>query len=122
MQRSTETRLETVAFRDQFRGAARDQRLRVVRLMIVHRGRKRHENRRQSDGAQFRQRQRAGAADDDIGPRIRGGHVVDECIDLRVDAGVRVNLFRLVEMLRSALMTNLRTLRHLAQRPAATSN
>ncbi len=99
----------------QLRGAARNERLRVVCLMIVHRCGERNQNRWQSHGAKFRQRQRASAADHDIGPRVSTGHVVDERINLRIDIGIRVYLFCGVEMLRSGLMADLRTLTRLAQ-------
>ena len=86
LERGAEALGEIVAFGDEPRGAGRDHRLGVARLVIVDRVRKRHEHRRHAGGREFGERQRARAADDEIGPRVSRGHVVDERLDVRFDA------------------------------------
>ena len=67
-------------------GAAAREMPRVQRLMVVDRRRERHENGADADHRELRDRQRAGARDDEVGPAIGAAlmssmNVVDACID-----------------------------------------
>ena len=72
------------------RACASTRNLRIERLVIVHRRRERHEDRRQPRRRELRHCQRAGAADDEVGPGIGLRHVVDEGAHVRFDAVLRV--------------------------------
>ncbi len=72
------------------RGACACERVRVDRLVIVGGERVRDQDRGPTDGADLGDRGRAGARDDHGGRRVRGGHVLDEGCDLRVDAEATV--------------------------------
>ena len=62
---------ESLALRQQQRRAARrPAHSRVARLVVVDRVRERHQERRYAGRADLGQRQRTGAADDEIGPRV----------------------------------------------------
>ena len=74
---------ERVVLRQQHGGAALDQVFGVARLVVVDRQRERHQHAADAGGAQFGQRQRAGAAHDEVGPGIGRRHVGDEGLDAR---------------------------------------
>ena len=65
-------------FGEQQRGAPLCEELGVTRLVVVDGEGERYEHRGHAGGRHFRHRQRAGPADDHIGPTVGGGHVVDE--------------------------------------------
>ena len=71
------------------RAAPRSTRYSALRgLVVVDRLRERHQHAADARGAQFGERQRAGAADHEVGPGVGGGHVGDEGLDARGDAGL----------------------------------
>ena len=68
-------------------GAGVDQELRIGALLVGDRARQRHDDGAQAHGGEFGHRQRAAAADHEVGPRVARRHVVDERDALAVDAG-----------------------------------
>ena len=76
--RSASLRAVRLALRNQHRRARFGEKARVVRLVVVDRRGKRHQNARHAGGRQLRDGERAGAADDQIGLGVARGHVVDE--------------------------------------------
>src|SRR4051812_7282889 len=93
-----------VRLQQHLRGAGRCQRLGVLALVIVGRGRQRNENRRLPGRRELRQRRRPGAADDQVRCGDPPSHVVQERFDLGLNPGrlvggsdhLHVSLSRLV--------------------------
>jgi hypothetical protein len=93
-----------LAIGDQHRGAFAHEIGCVRALVIVHRRGKRHENGADADRRKLRDRERAGAADHEVGPCVGRGHVVDEWNDAGAHAGARVIRARGLEPALARLM------------------
>ncbi|MCY1529321.1 hypothetical protein D9M68_644570 [compost metagenome] len=89
----------------------------IARLVVVDRVGQRHQERRQAGGGQFAHGQGAGAADDQIGPGVGTGHVLDEGRDLGFDRGLAITLRGDLVMFAPGLVEHLRpqVRRHLGQ-------
>ncbi len=74
--------------------------------MVVDRGGERHQHAADADRAQLGQGRGAGAAHDQVGPGVGGGHVADEGFDAGGDAGLGIGLGRLVAQFLAALVAH----------------
>jgi len=99
-----------IALLDEDRRPAIGEVARIGRLVVVDRERERHQDRRHPDGGELGDRDRAGAADRDVGLRVRLRHVLDERHQLRGDAGDGVARTQRVEVLRPGLVNDARAL------------
>ncbi len=97
---------EIRAFGNQQRATCGNHCFGILRLVIVHRMRERHQNRWRACRGEFGERQRAGAADDEVRPGVGAGHVFLERHDFGVDAGRQIRIACLVEVRLAALMAH----------------
>jgi hypothetical protein len=93
--------------RDQKRGAFAHKVLRVVSLMIVHGGGERHQDRTDSDGGKLGHGERTGAADYEIRPSVRLGHVLDEGAYVSAHTGTGITLASCLNPTLACLMTHI---------------
>ena len=85
-----------------------------ARLLVGDRARQRHDDRADADRGELGDRERAAAADDEVGLRVARGHVVDERHALGVDAGLRVRGAQRVDVPLAGLMHDARARRRAA--------
>ncbi|MDT4816201.1 hypothetical protein FQZ97_492450 [compost metagenome] len=81
----------------------------IARLVVVDCVGQRHQKRRQTSSGQLAHGQGAGTADDQIGPGIGTGHVLDERRDLGFDRGLAITLRGDFVMFAPSLVEHLRT-------------
>src|SRR5574343_923904 len=97
-----------LGLRQQEGAAGMDQELGVPGLVVVDGMRERHQDAGHASRRQFGDGQRAGPADDQVGPFVGAGHVLDEGDAMRLDTDRGVVGLQRVEILLAGLMDDLR--------------
>jgi len=97
-----------LALRQQDCAAGVGEKSGVRRLVVVNRRRVRHDNARHAGRREFGDGQRAGAANDEVGPFVGAGHVVDKGNAVGLHTSCRVVRLQGCEVLFTGLMDDLR--------------
>ena len=105
-----------IPLRQQARRADPHHRIGILGLMIVGGLRQRHEQRAQAGGLQLGDGHGAGAAQRQIRPRVRRGHVLDEGQNLGLDFKREIGGARRLDSPRAGLMADLRAARGIETR------